>query len=92
MFFKKKSKKPLQQALELIQQANQIVMAYKRDKTFMPTKSEMELIEQIQLYLQTSCGNVGYIERCMYQRLENKPEGAARFNDDEVMEYHYPSR
>ncbi len=90
MFFRKKQKQPLEEAVSLINQAIEIAYTYKRDKTYQPTEEDLVLFEQLGEALWSNHATAQYIARCMGQRFRGEPEGARKFTDPEVFDYHYP--
>ena len=88
--FRRKPPPTLKEALTLINQASRIVLNCRRDKSFIPNKSDLALLQQVEHAFHEAHASSSYVHRCMQQRIEGKPEGAAKFNDKEVFDYHYP--
>ena len=91
MLFKRKPKPELANALDLIQQACKIVMSHKRNKSYIPTKGEMALLQTIEHEFQSGYAMTSYVHRTLQQRLDGKPEGAAKFTDKDAADYHFPA-
>ena len=89
--FRTKPKPELSNALELIKQASETVMSHKRNKRFVPTKDEMSLLQSIENEFQSGYAMTSYVHRTLQQRIEGKPEGAAKFTDKEAADYHFPA-
>ena len=89
--FRRKPSPPLKEAIRLIAQASEIVMAHKRNKQFMPSKDDLALLQQIEQELDSGHSAASYVYRCMQQRAEGEPEGAKKFTDPAAFDYHYPS-
>lgn len=90
MLFKRKQKQPLEQAIALIHEAVEIAYNYKRDRHFKPNESDILLFEQLREAVWANHATADYIARCMRQRMNGEPEGAKKFTDSEVFDYHYP--
>ena len=88
--FKPKPKLPLEEAINLLHQAVEIAYTYKRDKRYKPTEADLALFEQLREALWQNHATAEYISRCMEQRFRGEPEGAKKFTDPEVFDYHYP--
>ena len=88
--FKRKPKPPLQEAIGLIHQAIEIAYKYKRDKYYQPTEDELELFLQLSNKLMEASATASYINRSMQQRFNGEPEGAKKFTDPKIFDYHYP--
>lgn len=88
--FRRKPPPPLEQALEHIRQASEIVLNHKRNKQFMPDNKALELFQHIETSFHGGYATTSYVHRCMQQRMEGKPEGATKFHDKEAADYHYP--
>ncbi len=93
MFFRRKPKlhASLDEVLEHIAAASKIMTAYKRDKHFIPTSTELERFYEIEQAFWAHNATLGYVVRCMRQRAAGEPEGAKKFSDPEVFDYHYPN-
>jgi hypothetical protein len=90
MLFKRKPLKPFNKALQLIEQAGDIVLEHKRNKHFMPTEADLSLLKQIEDKLfETKC-TAEYVKKCLQQRLNGEPEGSTKWHNEEVFNYHYP--
>ena len=90
MLFKKKQKQPLEQAIALIHEAIEIAYTYKRDKHYEPNESDIVLFEQLRETLWANHATAEYIARCMNQRMNGGLEGAKKYTDSAVFDYHYP--
>ena len=90
MLFKRKQKLPLEEASALVQQAIEIAYTYLRDKSYQPTEANLALFEQLSQALWENHTTAQYIARCMGQRSRGEPEGAKKFTDPKVFDYHYP--
>ncbi len=90
MFFKKRPKPPLARAISLVHEAVEIAYQYKRDKRYQPTDDDLRMFEGLYEALSHNMATAGYISRCMDQRARGEPEGAKKFTDPEVFDYHYP--
>ncbi len=88
MFLKRKSKKPLKEALDLIHQASEIIMTHKRDNKFIPTNEDIKIFGRIEQEFHTGLTNASYILRCMEQRLAGEAEGVRKYTDPEVGKYY----
>ena len=90
LFFKRNPPPPLEKAIALIHEAIEIAYTYKRDKRFKPCESDTLLFEQLRDALWANHATADYIARCMRQRMDGEPEGAKKWHDKEVFDYHYP--
>ena len=90
MFFKKKPKPPLEEAISLVHQAVEIAWCYKRDKRYNPSEADLASFDRLAQTLWESHTTAQYIARCMGQRAAGEPEGAKKFTDPKVFDYHYP--
>lgn len=90
MFFRKRPKPPLEQAIALVHEAVEIAFKHKRDKSYMPSEGDIKLFESLSEALWENHCTAQYIERCMIQRMRGEPEGSKKFTDPEVAAYHYP--
>ena len=87
---KRKPPPPLKEAIGLIHEAVEIAYKYQRNKQYMPTEEEIALFEQLRETLWANHATVEYIARCMNQRMNGEPEGAKKWHNKEVFDYHYP--
>jgi hypothetical protein len=92
MFFSRKPKSPLKEALSLAQQASEIVMQHKRDKSYMPYDNDLKLLQRIEDELRNAATVTSYVQRSLQQRQEGVPEGAAKFTNPDALDYHYPNK
>lgn len=69
-----------------------VEMAYKylRDRKHMPTEEELSLLDRLVAALWSNHATAQYIARNMRQRANGEPEGAKKFTDPDVFDYHYP--
>jgi len=88
--FKRKPPPPLNEAINLIHEAIEIAYKHQRDKHYMPTEEDIELFKRIEEVLWQSKCTAEYITRCMQQRMNGEPEGAKKWHDKEVFDWHYP--
>lgn len=90
MFFRKKPKPPLEDAIDLVEQAVKIAYAYKRDKKFHPSENDLKLFERFSDLIWRRQATARYISRCMGQRFRGEPEGIRKFTNPDIFDYHYP--
>jgi hypothetical protein len=90
MFFKRKPKPPLKVAIQMVDDAVDIAYKYLRDKNHMPTNDELQLLDALAKNLWSQYATAQYIARNMGQRSRGEPEGAKKFTDPAVFDYHYP--
>lgn len=88
--FKKKPKSPLTQAARLVYDAIEIAYRYKRDKAYMPTPDDLKLFSELDHALWECHCSASYISHCMNQRAAGQKEGALKYSDPVVFDYHYP--
>ena len=69
-----------------------IEVAYrcKRDKGYMPSEAELKQFDRLAQHLWETHTTAQYIARFLYLRANGEPEGAKKFTDAEVFDYHYP--
>lgn len=91
MLFQKKPRPPLEQAARLVQEAVEVAYQYKRDRGYRPTPDDLAAFERLATLLWESHTTVRYIARCMGQRSRGEPEGAKKWHDPTVADYHLPS-
>lgn len=89
-FFKRKPPSQLIEALNHIKDAEEIITAHKRDKTYIPSQKDLALLARIEENLYHNYAYTSYVHRCLSQRKSGEPEGAKKFTDPEVFDYHYP--
>jgi hypothetical protein len=89
-FFKSKQKVPIERALELVAEAVEIAFTYKRDKRYQPTEADLQLFEKLREAVFGMHATLDYICRRLEQRHHGEPEGAKKFTDPKVFDYHYP--
>ena len=89
--FKRKSKPPLEGAIRMVSDAVEVAYKYKRDRRHMPTEEELRLFDQLAKALWSNHATAQYIARNMRQRANGEPEGAKKFTDPAVFDYHYPA-
>ncbi|MDG1287376.1 MAG: hypothetical protein P8P30_07390 [Rickettsiales bacterium] len=87
---RKPRKRDLQGAISLIDCAMEIIWRYQRDKDYMPTQVDLRQFERVASLMQENTGAAHYIHRCLKQRAAGRPEGAKKFTDSDVMDWHYP--
>ena len=92
MFFQRKPRQhtPLNEVLHHVAISSEIMMEYVRDKRFISTPAELEQFYEIEQAFWAHNATISYVVRCMRQRAAGKPEGAKKFTDPEVLDYHYP--
>ncbi len=88
--FKKKSKPPLEEAIGLVYQAVEIAYKYKRDKRYQPTEADLASFARLEQVLWRHHATAQYIASAMHQRFKGEAEGAKKFSDPELFDYHYP--
>jgi hypothetical protein len=88
--FRRKPPLPFKEALQHIHKANDIIAAHVKDKRYMPSKKDLISLDEIIGVLHLSYASANYAHRCLEQRRDGEPEGAKKFNDPEVLDYHYP--
>lgn len=88
--FRKKPKAPLEVAITLIHDAIEIAYTYKRDTRYMPSAEDLRLFKTLRETVWENHATARYIERTMEQRSRHEPEGARKFTDPAVADYHYP--
>ena len=88
--FQRKPKPPLAEAICAVSNAVEASYQYLRDKKHMPTEEELQLFDQLAETLWQNHSTAQYIARNMHQRFRGEPEGAKKFTDSEVFDYHYP--
>lgn len=88
--FKPKPKPPIQQASALLHDVTEIAYRYKRDKSHIPSEEEVAALWALHQQLWETRCTIEYIARNMEARRNGEPEGAAKFRDKEVMDWHYP--
>jgi hypothetical protein len=91
LFFKRKTPLPLHDVFRHIGEAVEILYIYQRDKRYMPTDDDLRQFSNACEALEQAGVTARYITRCLYQRHEGESEGAKKFTDHEVFDYHYPS-
>ena len=88
--FKPKQKPPLEGAIRMVGDTVEVAYKYLRDRKHMPTEEELKLLDQLVEALWQNHATAQYIARNMHQRFRGEPEGAKKFTDPEVFDYHYP--
>ena len=88
--FKRKPRRPLDEVFRHIGEAVEILHAYKRSKTYMPSEGDLALFDEAQDEIWQAHATAEYIARCMHQRCCGEPEGANKFTDMDVFDYRYP--
>lgn len=89
-FFRRKSPTPLDEVFRHIGAAVEILYTYKRNKHYHPTEDELKQFTNAREAFWQAQSTAGYIERCLHQRFRGEQEGAKKFTDSEVFDYHYP--
>ncbi len=56
----------------------------------MPTPDELESLARLRETLYHAEAAIAYIQRCLKQRAEGNPEGAAHWHNAEAFDYRYP--
>lgn len=90
MLFKRKPKPPISRVVQTVGDAVEAAYGHLRDRNSMPTEEELRQIDALAKMLWESYCTVQYISRNLHQRFRGEPEGAKKFTDAEVFEYHYP--
>ncbi len=90
LFFRKKPKPPLEQAIAMSCDALEIAYKYNRDRKHIPTEEELKLLDQLRETFLRNYGAAAIIARHMHQRFNGEPEGLKKFTDPNVFDYHYP--
>lgn len=90
MLFRRKPRPPIGKAAQMVGEAVEVAFRHKRDKAYMPTEEELRQFDRLAQYLWESHCTAQYISRCLHQRVNGEPEGAKKFTDAEVFDYHYP--
>lgn len=90
MFFKKKPKPPLEDAIRMVQDAIEIAYKPLRDKKYMPTEAELEHFERLANTLWENYTTTQYISRCLHQRYNGEPERSRKFTNPKTFDWHYP--
>ena len=91
MLFKRKPKPPIGRVVQKVGDAVEVAYSYLRDRGHMPSEAELRQIDQLAQMLWESHCTAQYISRNLHQRFRGEPEGAKKFTDSEVFNYHYPS-
>lgn len=89
--FKPKPKPPLEGAIRMVGDAVEVAYKYLRDHKHMPTEEELKLLDGLVAVLWSTHATAQYVARNMHQRFRGEPEGAKKFTDPAVADYHYPS-
>ncbi len=87
--FKKKSTLPTE-IISSIDKLTTDLISLKKNKQFQPSQDDLKDLQRVCEQLHHAYGVAGYVSVAMQKRYEGKPEGAARFNNEEVFEYHFP--
>lgn len=87
--FKRRPKPSLEDAIRMVGDAVEIAYKYLRDR-HMPTEDELRLLDGLVAELWSKHATVQYIARNMRQRANGEPEGAKKFTDPKVFDWHYP--
>ena len=90
MLFKRKPKPPIEGAIRIVGEAVEVAYGYLRDRKRIPTEEELRRLDELTKTLWESHCTVQYISRNLHQRFRGEPEGAKKFTDVEVFDYHYP--
>lgn len=88
--FKRKPKPPLADAIHMVGDAVEVAYKYLRDRKHMPSEEELHLLDRLAEALWANHATAQYIARNMRQRAHGEPEGAKKFTDPTVFDYHYP--
>lgn len=88
--FKRKPKPPLEDAICMVGDAVEVAYKYLRDHKHMPTEEELRLLDGLVAALWSNHSTAQYIVRNMRQRANGEPEGAKKFTDPKVFDWHYP--
>lgn len=90
MFFRKKPKPPLEDAIRMVQDAIEIAYKPLRDERHMPTEAELAQFDCLANTLRESYATAQYIARCMRQRYDGESEGSKKFTSPKPFDWHYP--
>ena len=90
MLFRRKPKPPLEEAIRTVGDAVEVAYKYLRDRKHMPSEEELRQFDQLAKALWENHCSAQYISRNMHQRSRGEPEGAKKFTDPAVFDYHYP--
>ena len=89
--FKRKPKPPLEEAVQMVGNAVEVAYQYLRDRKHMPSEEELRLLNKLAEVLWTNHATAQYIARNMRQHFNGEPEGAKKFTDPAIADYHYPT-
>lgn len=82
----RKNHKPLQEALDKLNEAVEIIHGYKRDQYYRPGEHDLHMLD---LLWQQRC-TLEYLMHSLARRTRRLPEPSARYIDAECFDYHYP--
>lgn len=87
---KQKQKQPLIEAMALIDQATEIAYTYLRDTHYQPAATDLALFHMLSEHMWSNHATLEHITHCMDMRFHGQPEGAKKFTDAQVFDYHHP--
>ncbi len=86
----RKSSKSVTELSKSIDKLTTDLISLKKNKQFQPIQDDLKDLQRVCEQLHHAYSVAGYVSVAMQKRYEGKPEGAARFNNAEVFDYHYP--
>lgn len=84
-------KKPIPDITALQKSIDKIadeLLNLKRNKQYKPTEADLRKLKILNEKLYNAYTIAGYVERTLIHRAENKPEGAAKWNNSDVAAYY----
>ena len=87
MFFKRKPKPPLMNAIHMVISGTQIAQIYQHDRTYIPSKSDLSLLDMLTETLLRNYTTMERITREMHQRAQGEPEDTQEFIETKVFDY-----
>ena len=91
MFFKRKPKPPLDDAIRMAHDAIAIAFRYKRDKAYRLSAEERQQLDQLVKILHESHAAAQYINHCLQQRSRGEPEGGQKVHHCRSGSFQHPS-
>lgn len=89
MWFKRCAKTRLNELQQQIETINKQLLSYKQDSSYMPNTQDIEQFHYIISRLHENHATALYVLRCMKQRHEGKPEGAGKYHNSDIENYHF---